>query len=65
MQNIIKELNSPTRLLVASIRSVSDLVNLAEGGLNTFTLLPSLIDELLTNDLTELAADSFESVVKS
>jgi len=65
MSRIISELGSPLRLLVASIRDVNDLVTLAERGLNTFTLLPSLIDDLLENDLTNQAAESFESAVRT
>jgi transaldolase len=64
MHRIIQEMNSPLRLLVASIRQVSDLVTLARRGLNTFTLLPPLIEELLANELTDLAVDSFESAVE-
>jgi hypothetical protein len=50
-------------LLVASIRQIDDLVSLAENGLNTFTLLPSLIEDFLENDLTSLAAKSFQDAV--
>jgi transaldolase len=63
MQEIILSLSSPMRLLVASIRQISDLVILAEAGVNTFTLLPSLIDKLLENNLTNLAAASFQQAV--
>ena len=64
MHRILKEMNSPLRLLVASIRKISDLVKLAQRGLDTFTILPPLIDELIANDLTDLAVDSFESAVE-
>ena len=64
MQRILNSLESPTRLLAASIRQIDDLVALAEGGLNTFTLLPGLIEELLQNDLTRMAADSFQDAVE-
>jgi transaldolase len=60
MERILSRLESPVRLLVASIREVGDLAALAAEGLNTFTLLPSLIEQLLSNKLTELAAASFE-----
>jgi transaldolase len=65
MHKIITNLNSPVRLLVASIRSVSDLIYLSENGLNTFTLVPDVVDELLKNDLTLQAAESFQSAVNS
>jgi transaldolase len=64
MNRIVKQMISPLRLLVASIRQSSDLVKLAEGGLTTFTLLPDLIDDLLENQLTDMAVDSFESAVQ-
>ena len=63
MESVLRGLGSPTRLLVASIREIPDLVTLAEHGLNTFTLLPSLIDELIENELTNLAADAFQEAV--
>ncbi len=64
MGRIIKNTSSPLRLLVASIRQTSDLVALAERGLTTFTLLPALVDDLLENELTNLAAESFEQAVQ-
>jgi transaldolase len=63
MAQIVSAMDSPLRLLVASIRKTSDLVALAERGLNTFTLLPPLIDDLLRNDLTRRAVESFEKAV--
>lgn len=63
MERILENLDSSTRLLVASIRQVDDLVSLAENGLNTFTLLPSLIEEFMENDLTRMAANSFQDAV--
>ena len=60
MQQMIDRLDSPTRLLVASIRRLSDLANLAQNGVDTFTLLPPLLQEMLNNPLTIKAADDFE-----
>jgi transaldolase len=60
MQEMITRLGSSTRLLVASIRRLSDLAALARQGCDTFTLLPHLVDELLTNPQTLQAADDFE-----
>lgn len=59
MQQMIRHTASPLRLLVASIRQLSDLTTLARHGLNTFTLLPKLVDELLENSLTIQAAAEF------
>jgi len=63
MGQIIKEMNSPLRLLVASIRQSEDLVTLASKGLNTFTLLPRIIHEFLENSLTDKAVKSFQAAV--
>ena len=61
MQQMIARLDSPTRLLVASIRQLSDLSKLASSGVDTFTLLPPLLKEMLNNPLTIKAADDFEA----
>lgn len=63
MGQIVNKVKSPMRLLVASIRQSDHLVTLAKHGLNTFTILPRIIDELLENDLTTLAIESFEAEV--
>lgn len=59
MQQMVRHLDSPIRILAASIRQLSDLTALAEYGLDTFTLLPNLVDELLENRLTRQAAADF------
>ena len=64
MGRIVAAMGSPLRLLVASIRQTADLKTLAERGLNTFTLLPKIIDDLLENDLTRQAVISFEEAVR-
>jgi transaldolase len=60
MHQIVTSVSSPLRVLVASIRHTSELVTLASQGLDTFTILPPLIDELFLNELTEKAVKSFE-----
>jgi transaldolase len=60
MQQIIHNLGGSTRLLVASIRSLSDLAALARLGCDTFTLLPGLVEELLSNPQTLAATADFE-----
>jgi transaldolase len=60
MQQMITHTGSSTRLLVASIRSLSDLTALARRGCDTFTLLPHLVEEILENPLTIAAAADFE-----
>jgi len=64
MGRIIKEMDSPLRLLVASIRQSEDLVTLASRGINSFTLLPRIIHEFLENSLTDKAVASFAAAVK-
>ena len=61
MGRIVKAMDSPLRLLVASIRQTSDLVTLAERGMDTFTILPPLIEELLENELTRLGSRCIRS----
>lgn len=60
MQQMIDRLDSSTRLLVASIRQLSDLTTLARQGLDTFTLLPRLVEDFLNNPQTLKAAADFE-----
>jgi len=63
MKEIVSQMTSPLKLLVASIRQIEDLVTLARNGLDTFTILPSLIEELLENELTQEAIISFEQAI--
>jgi hypothetical protein len=48
-----------------SIRQTFYLTTLTERGLNTFTLLPKIIDELFENELTRQAYISFEEAAKN
>ena len=48
------------RLLVASLRSASDLPRLAAEGLNTFTISPAIAQALFSVEATEAAAAQFE-----
>ena len=63
MGEIIMSTKSHLRLLVASIRSSEDLVHLVSRGLNTFTLIPRIVDEMIENDLTRLAVEEFQRAV--
>ena len=60
MQQITKGLKSDTRILVASIRDVNELVNLAASGMETFTFSPTIARELFRDPLTDTAARDFE-----
>jgi len=64
MNEILRSLESPTRLLVASIRSIPDLAALAAGGLDTFTLTPPRLEELIEDELTRAAVEAFAAEVE-
>jgi transaldolase len=69
MQRIVESLHrgdsdgagaAPLRLLVASLRSPSDLARLAAEGLDTFTISPAIAEALFTVEPTLAAAAQFE-----
>jgi len=60
MQRCLDRLGSTTRLLVASLRSASDLPRLAAEGVDTFTISPAIALDLLQVEATEAAALQFE-----
>lgn len=60
MQRCLDGSCSPTRLLVASLRSLDDILALAPLGVDTFTLSPSLARQLWNHPATEEAAAQFE-----
>lgn len=61
MQAILRALDSPTRLLVASIRTAADLARLAEAGLDTYTIGASVAAELFSDPQTLVATAAFEA----
>lgn len=60
MQQIVQRFPSPTRVLVASIRQISDVVTLARYGVGVFAMLPPLAEALLDHPLSVQAAADFE-----
>ncbi len=60
MREMIHHLDSDTRLLIASIRQLSELAELARRGCDTFTLVPAMVEDLLNNLQTLAAAADFE-----
>ncbi|MFT5316099.1 MAG: transaldolase [Candidatus Krumholzibacteriia bacterium] len=60
MDRILAGSAAPTRLLVASLRSAQQVLDLAERGLDTFTFGPQVAAELLSSDLTTAAAQEFQ-----
>lgn len=53
-------MGSPTRMLVASVRSAAHVAHLAASGCNTFSIPPRVFDELFDVEATRIAAYSFE-----
>ena len=60
MQRCVESLESPLRLLVASLRQSDDLALLAAAGLNSFTISPAIAQALFAVEATEAAALQFE-----
>ncbi len=65
MQQMITRLNSPMRLLVASLRHISDIPALIQVGVDTFTLAPALLPSLFADPLTLDAAADFERAARA
>ncbi|MEO3431828.1 transaldolase family protein [Inquilinus sp. CAU 1745] len=61
MEEMLARTGSETRLLVASLRSVDDLVRLAVRGIDTFTISAAVADALLVEPLTDKAVADFEA----
>lgn len=59
-QAILDNLQSPTRLLVASVRSPADVAALAAAGCDTFALSPAVLAALAACPATDAAAAAFE-----
>jgi transaldolase len=65
MQRMIRSMESPMRLLVASVRRVESIPALIEQGVDTFTLGPSLLPDLFKDDATLAATRDFERAATS
>lgn len=59
MQRCLDGVGTTTRLLVASLRSLEDILTLAPLGVDTYTLSPPLARQIWTHPLTEQAASQF------
>jgi len=64
MHAIRETLSSPVNILVASLRSVEQMVELAAEGLTHFTIAPAIAEALLTDELTNAAAAEFAQAAK-
>jgi transaldolase len=60
MQEIINQFPSQTRVLVASIRKLSDIITLSRHGVGVYAIQPSLAEALLDHPLSIQAAADFE-----
>ena len=61
MQRCLDGIGTTTRLLVASLRSLEDILTLAPLGADTYTLSPSLAQRIWKHPLTDEAAARFET----
>jgi len=64
MQRMIDQLGTDLRLVVASLRSASDIARLAAEGLSVFTIAPAIAAELMSDPLTEQAGRDFEAAAR-
>ncbi len=60
MQRALTGVESQTRILVASIRTIGDIPFLASRGLNTFTFSAKIAEEFFSVDATQQATQDFE-----
>jgi len=65
MQRALMGVNSPTRILVASIRRLEDLAYLAAQGLDTFTISAAIASQLFQIEATEAATADFERAARA
>lgn len=60
MQQALDGVQSPTRILTASIQDVDDMAYLATQGVNTFTFAPRIAEALFSSEQTAAATAAFE-----
>lgn len=60
MQRALTGVESQTRILAASIRTIGDIPFLASRGLNTFTFSAKIAEEFFSVDATQQASQDFE-----
>ena len=63
MQRVITACGSRLRVLVASLRSPSDAVRLAELGVRHFTVAPAVFTRFFEDELTDAAVRTFDQAV--
>jgi transaldolase len=65
MHEALSATGSATRILLASIREVEQVVTLARRGVDCFTLGPEVAEALFADELTTVAAAAFEDAVRA
>jgi len=64
MHEVLVATGSNTKVLLASIRSVPDMVSLARHGVECFTMAPTVAEQFFTDPTTAEAARTFEAAVR-
>ncbi len=64
MHEVLVATGSTTKVLLASIRSVPDMVALARHGIDSFTMAPAVAEQFFTDPTTADAARTFEQAVR-
>jgi TalC/MipB family fructose-6-phosphate aldolase len=64
MHEVLVATGSTTKVLLASIRSVPDMVALARHGVDCFTMAPAVAEQFFTDPTTADAARTFEQAVR-
>jgi transaldolase len=64
MRELLAATGSPTKILLASIRNVESVVELARHGVDRFTMAPTVAEQLFVEELTAQADKVFEDAVR-
>jgi TalC/MipB family fructose-6-phosphate aldolase len=64
MHEVLVATGSTTKVLLASIRSVPDMVALARHGVDCFTMAPAVAEQFFTDPTTAEAARTFEDAIR-
>jgi TalC/MipB family fructose-6-phosphate aldolase len=65
MHEVLVATGSAAKVLLASIRSVSDMVALARHGVDCFTMAPAVAEQFFSDPITAEAARTFEDAVRA
>ena len=64
MHEVLVATGSTTKVLLASVRSVPDMVTLARHGIDCFTMAPAVAEQFFTDPTTAEAARVFEEAIR-